>query len=449
MLTDGPLSSSFRDPSGYVFAEDGKVFRFVSSAYAAILSDVAAFGLLDELWSQGLLVRHSARTPAPDGSLILEPEQIPTISYPYEWCFSQLKAAALLTLSIQASATAKGFSLKDASAYNVQFLRGKPIFIDTLSFEAYEEGSPWRAYRQFCEHFLAPLALMSQVDPRLNKLMSSFIDGIPLDIAAKSLPLRSRLSPGLAMHLHLHSRAKAGGSGTGNVRGQFSKTAMLGLIDSLKRSIQAMVYEPKDTVWGDYYQGTNYSDSAFEKKKALVRAQLQQSGAQSVWDLGANTGTFSMIAAEMGLRTVAWDFDSAAVEKAYRTHQNPHFLPLLLDLTNPSPALGWANEERSSFQQRCDADAVMALALIHHLAIGNNVPLERVAAFFAGLAPWLIIEFVPKSDSQVQRLLSTRDDIYPDYQREGFVAAFGKHFRVVRSDPVEGSERELFLMARP
>ena len=439
------LGSSFRDPAGYLFRQDGQLLRRVSPEYAPILDTLHSTGLYDELTSRSLLIRHREV----ERGHTLAPEIVRTISYPYEWCFSQLKDAALATLEIHRVSIGHGLSLKDASAYNIQFHRGKATLIDTLSFEPYEEGKPWRAYRQFCEHFLAPLALMSYVDARLSKLLQIHIDGIPLNLAAKLLPRRTVFVPGLSMHVHLHAKAQRGTPGPAASRGSFGKAAMLGLIESLRGTIAKLTWTPRGTIWGDYYQETNYSESAMGQKHALVEQFLQTASPLTVWDLGANTGEFSRLASSRGIHTVAWDFDEAAVEKNYlQSRGQPDLLPLNVDLTNPSPPLGWANEERDSFVQRCDADLVMALALIHHLAIGNNVPLERLAAFFAELSPWTIIEFVPKGDSQVRRLLASREDIYSDYHQTGFEAAFEETHRIVEKQPIQGSERVLYLLQR-
>jgi hypothetical protein len=354
-------------------------------------------------------------------------------------------------LEIQTRALGHDLWLKDASAYNIQRCRGRTILIDTLSFETYEEGSPWPAYRQFCEHFLAPLVLMSLVDIRLGRLQREFIDGIPLDLAASLAPGKTKLSPGLAIHLHVHAKAQVsqanrGGTGAG---GRVSKNALLGMVDSLRSTIERLDWKPEGTTWADYYSDTNYSSPAFSEKRRVVGEMLDAISPTptSVWDLGANTGEFSQLAAERGIATLAWDIDPGAVERSYRTHRDDERLyPLLQDLTSPSPGLGWANRERDALSARGPAGAVMALALIHHLAIGNNVPLEQVAAYFAQLAPWAIVEFVPKSDSQVQRLLATRKDVYDGYSQEGFEAAVAPHFDIVRQAPIPGAQRTLYLL---
>jgi len=449
------LSASFRDPSGFLFSRDGVLYRQINRAYAEDYARLMDSGLYEKLVKAGLLIPHfesqQAAADADSAFKVIEPEQVPFISYPYEWSFSQLKDAALATLSIQKRALKLGMTLKDASAYNIQFLRGRATLIDTLSFERYREGKPWDAYRQFCQHFLAPLALMSYRDVRLSQLLRVYIDGVPLDLASDLLPRRTKFNFGLLTHIHIHAGAqKRYADKPVNPRvAHMSQQAMTGLIESLENTVRKLAWKPAGTEWGDYYENTNYSDHAFEHKKQLVRAWAQERQPARVWDLGGNTGVFSREAAASGAQVISFDIDPAAVEQNYRTarkNKEQNVLPLVLDLTNPSPSLGWSNQERDSFTARGPVDMVLALAVIHHLAISNNVPLPQLADFFAARTKWLVIEFVPKSDSQVKKLLTSRRDIFMDYTREGFEKAFSAKFRMEKAEAVQDSERTLYLM---
>ena len=455
---------SFRDPSGFVFVRDGVAYRQVNAAAGDPYRQLMGSGLYEELARNRLLVPHEEvplRLPeAPPALAVLKPEQIPFISYPYEWCFSALKAAALLTIDIQRRALKRGLVLRDASAYNIQFVGTRPIFIDTLSFGAYVEGQPWAAYRQFCQHFLAPLALVSLVDPSLGELSRTHIDGVPLPLGSRLLPITSRLRPGLLMHLHLHARSEArtsapprNGARAPRAAGM-GRTAMLGLIDSLERTIRALDLAPAKTLWSTYATHLNYTEAAQAQKRRLVAQMIESAsrgGLQSVWDLGANTGEYSRIAADRGARVMAFDGDHAVVEAHFRTasnHGDGLVLPLLQNLSNPSPAMGWAHAERRSLVERGPADLCLALALVHHLAIGGNVPLVRVAELFAGITRKLIIEFVPKEDSQVSRMLSLREDVFPDYTQQAFEQAFGEAFTIVQSTGIPDTMRTLYFMER-
>jgi hypothetical protein len=455
--SSGQLSASFRDPSGFLFSRGGVLYRQVNRAYKEEYTRLMESGLYGKLVKAGLLIPHVEVGEAPaEGEAfykILQPERVPFISYPYEWSFSQLKDAALATLSIQQRALKAGMSLKDASAYNMQFVCGKATLIDTLSFEAYQEGQPWVAYRQFCQHFLAPLALMALKDVRLNQLLRVYIDGVPLDLASGLLPIKTRFNFGLLTHIHLHAGAQKRYSGEDvkSRSGSMSRQAMVGLIDNLEATIRKLDWKPRGTEWGDYYDNTNYSDGAFEHKKQLVEEWTHRIKPALAWDLGANNGMFSRIAGVSAEQIISFDIDPAAVEQNYRkvkADDTKNLLPLLLDLTNPSPAIGWANQERDSFGQRGPADLVLALALIHHLAISNNVPLPQLADFFAEAGNWVVIEFVPKPDSQVRKLLSSRADIFPNYTREGFENAFATRFHVRSAVDVRESERVLYLLEK-
>ncbi|HUE98325.1 MAG TPA: hypothetical protein VMN99_03665 [Anaerolineales bacterium] len=456
----GQLSASFRDPSGFLFSRGGVLYRQVNRKYEPEYGRLMESGLYEKLVKARLLIPHMEvdQVPAesdPNGGAykVIQPERVSFISYPYEWSFGQLKDAALATLSIQRRALKAGMSLKDASAYNIQFVRGKATLIDTLSFEVYKEGQPWVAYRQFCQHFLAPLALMALCDVRLNQLLRVYIDGVPLDLASELLPFKTRFHFGLLTHIHLHAGAQKRYSGAEvkSRAGRVSRQGMTGLIDSLDSAVRKLDWKPGGTEWGNYYEITNYSDAAFEHKKGLVRDWSARVKPSIVWDLGANNGVFSRVAGESGAYVVSSDMDPAAVEQNYRqmkSEKTENLLPLLLDLTNPSPSIGWANEERDSFGVRGPADMVLALALIHHLAISNNVPLPQLADFFSKAGKWLVIEFVPKSDGQVQRLLVSREDIFPNYTREGLETAFKQRFKICEAVNVHESERVLYLMER-
>lgn len=450
-----PVSGSFRDPGGFLFRRENVLYRQVNISYRSHYDRLLSCGLYETLAARGLMVAHEEvdREPAaPELAYrVLKPREVPFVSYPYEWCFGQLKGAALTTLAIQKIALERGMSLKDASAYNIQFEGSRPVLIDTLSFEPYEEGRPWVAYGQFCRHFLAPLALMSYRDVRLAKLLRASIDGIELDLASSLLPRRTWLKPSLLLHLHLHAASgKRFGSRQVKVRGRgMGRTALLGLIDSLESAVRKLAWKPGGTEWAGYYGETNYTGEAMAHKAEIVSDMLARAAPALVWDLGANTGMFSRIAARKGAFTVAFDLDPSAVETNWRTcleTDEEVLLPLVLDLTNPSPAVGWANEERESIRGRGPADLIMALALVHHLAVSNNVPLERIAAFLAELGSWLIIEFVPKSDSQVRRLLATREDIFARYTRLDFEKDFGRSFEIESVVGVKGSERAIYLM---
>lgn len=448
---------SFRDPAGFIYSSNDSIYRQINKTGAKDYDFFISSGLYKKLADMQVLVPHeevsiNLSSQPRLAYKIIQPTRIPFISYPYEWSFSQLKDAALLTLEVQKLALEHGMTLKDASAFNIQFIGKQPIFIDTLSFAAYEPGAPWQGYKQFCEHFLAPLAVATTSTPNVLPTLKTMIDGIPLELATKLLPAKTRLQWGLTTHLFLHNSAQKKHKDTETVRLKprvVSMFALKGLISSLERTIKKSHMPNIKTEWGKYYTNTNYTSSAFKAKKQLVEKFIKKAKPKMVWDMGGNTGEFSQIPASKGIYTVCFDIDPNAVEQNY-LHKDrataSKLLPLVQDLTNPSPNLGWAHHERQSLKRRGPADLCMALALVHHLAIGNNLPLEMIAEYFSAICKYLIIEFIPKEDSKVKILLKSRPDIFPEFTKVGFEKAMKQHFSVVASEPIKGSKRTLYLL---
>ena len=450
---------SYRDPDGFVFTRDEILYRHVAASAREDFEHLISSGLYEELASEGLLVPHEEEPEperlSPGAWKVLRPRPVAFLSWPYEWSFSQLRAAALLTLDIARRALAKGMVLKDASAYNIQFVGSAPVFIDTLSFTRWEENTPWAGYRQFCEHFLAPLALAARRHPALLRLQRSYTDGVPLEVAGRTLPFSTRLQPGLLSHIHLHARFQNRHADTAEApprkQTTLSRRGLEGILDNLQAVTRKLEIRERGSHWAGYYAKTNYSSAAFDEKKRLVREYLAETAPELVWDMGANTGVFSEIASEIAPVVVAIEADEAASDAHFRERvaaRNSRVLPLVMDLANPSPDLGWNQSERPGLRARGPADCVLALALAHHLAIGANLPLGHIAAAFKEWGRSLIIEFVPKSDSQTQRLLASREDIFPDYDEEHFRATFAQYFEIIASEKLTDSERTLYFMRR-
>ena len=463
----GRVFASFRDPSGYVFRTGGEIHRWVHTSYASQFRRARESGLFDSAVAAGLLIPFedygsSLSPPDADKSAcftVLKPHQLASISYPYEWSFGQLQDAALATLDLHLLALKHGMVLKDANAFNIQFVDGRPHLIDHLSFESLEAHRAWPAYGQFCRHFLAPLLLMSYVDLSLGRLLQLHLDGIPLDLASSMLPAKTRLRPGVQIHMHAHARMSARHADTRAKRGRekvassgkVSSSGLAAIAGSLRSLVGKLKPKAQKTEWGTYYSDTNYSSAAFETKKRVLRELVQRAAPSTVWDIGGNNGEFSRTIRDLAATIVCMDLDAAAVDQHYAINKREgieNILPLIVDLTNPSPGLGFANRERPALFERERPDLIVALALIHHLAISNNLPFSYIARFLAQLAPALVIEFVPKTDSQVQRLLASREDIFLDYDLASFQAAFSAFFDVLESRPIPGTERTLMLLRK-
>lgn len=452
------LPSSFRDPHGFVFRSKGLLLRQVNEVHRIHFDAMIESGLYESLTSEGVLIPHDEVSlelaVTPSAYRVIRPEEIPFVSYPYEWSFSALRDAALLTLRAQELAMAHGMSLRDASAYNVQFLRGKPILIDTLSFELARSGEPWTPYRQFCEHFLAPLAMMSMRDVRMGRVSSTYLDGVPLDLAAMLLPAKARLDTGLQLHLRMHARSQVRHADSEVARGRarLSSRALAGLLSSLRKSVEKLESPAGTSAWSDYRdEADHYPPVAAERKESLVHSWIDQIPSTTIWDLGANTGWFATIAATKGKQTVALDSDALAIDIAYREMRRnnvEHLLPLVMDITNPSPALGWAHRERLSLLERGPADLVLALAVIHHLAIGKNVPLAQIAHLLAQIGSWVILEWVPKEDRKISWMLRAREDVFEDYREDVLVAQLRESFIIEAREQLPDIGRVMYLLSR-
>lgn len=425
--------SSFRDPSGYLFYNSGILYRQINSCYSSDYQLLMQSGLYTKLVEEGLLVPHSEQGPG-----VIRPQKIDFISYPYEWSFSMLRDAALVTLKIQSIALDYGMILKDASAYNIQFIEERPILIDTLSFTRYIEGKPWVAYRQFCQHFLGPLLVMEYGPTGIHRLLQTYIDGLPLAMVSKMLPGRSWFRRGVITHIHLQSPV-----GTSiRLQPKLSKIGLLGIIRDLDHFIKSLKWEPYGG-WTGYKSTTSYSSEDFQKKVNLVNVYLDRLSTQYVWDLGSNLGEFSKLAIQKGAKVVSIDSDPNCTEIDYRRKSGN--LPIVADLVSPSPGVGWCNTERKSLLDRGPTDTVMALGLVHHLAIKNNLPLDFIIGLFSRLGRNLIVEFIPKTDQKVQKLLRYREDIFPEYTKEAFESKLIYCYKYVTSSTVSTSGREVYL----
>jgi hypothetical protein len=443
--------ASFRDPSGFVFRSDNKIYRHVNKFYTDDYDHLVSSGLMDELISKKYLLPHGELKENITGDkewyITLLPEPLTFISYPYEWCFEQLKDAALLTLSIVKSSVEKGMILKDATPLNIQFHNSKPVFIDTLSFQKYDESIPWIAYRQFCETFLFPLWLSHYHKLNFQNLLSVYPDGIPASHAAKLLPAKSRMNAAVWLHVHLPNKISKKKNLSRSIH-SFSKKKLLNLINHLEGIIYNLENK-SETTWSNYYS-EGISDQAYlQEKEKIVNEMLSQINGKAVLDIGANDGRFSFLAGNKGFAVIAIDNDEQCINHLYKKIKKTDatgITPLCIDITNPSPATGFNNEERASFIERIKPDVIMALALIHHLVIGKNIPLPVLAEFFHQYTTQLIIEFIPKEDEKTKLLLYNKKDIYTVYSKEGFELCFERFFTIVASKQVPGSERFIYLM---
>ena len=347
-------------------------------------------------------------------------KSIPVVTYPYEWSFSQLKQAALLTLDVTLLALKHGLTLKDATAFNVQPYKGGMVFIDHTSFEPTDNKMPWRPYSQFCKHFIAPLLMASRTGRHINKHFRLNLDGVDLGEAVAALPFKDRFNPAILTHIYMHHNLTKSYEHSNdqpqNIKRRGDQRAY---IEHLRRVISAIKPPRYCTEWHDYYANTNYEDTAFVEKERLIQETIGDKQYPCIWDLGANNGHFSRLVASSADMVISMDIDHAAVDfnVSENARQNfTHIYPLVMDITNPSPALGFANQERLPIGERAQPNLMMALALIHHLTITYNIPFHMVAEHLRSYNAELIIEFVGRDDSQVKKLLCNKDDPYDHYK---------------------------------
>jgi 2-polyprenyl-3-methyl-5-hydroxy-6-metoxy-1,4-benzoquinol methylase len=448
--------ASYRDPSGYIFkANDGILYRQVNRIFQEDFDEFKSCGLYNDLVTNKILISHQQidenLTGSKDYYTTLKPILIPFISYPYEWSFDMLKEAALLTLKAAKVAMKYNMMLKDASGYNVQWFDGKMIFIDTLSFEKWDATKPWVAYRQFCEHFLAPLALMHYLKIPLQKLLLSYPDGIPLSLVKKLLPFRSRFNLNTYLHLHLHATYSLKPSTQSNKTIVFSKTKQENLLQSLEQSIQSFSLNAISGVWSGYYNEAREREDYLIEKKKIIQSWLSSLSINSTIDIGANEGEFSLLLAGNNIPTISIDFDHYSINQLYRKIKENSVVnctPLIIDFSNPSPAIGLNSEEHSSFLERIKVDLVLALAVVHHLAIGKNIPFEKIAKILSTMGKYLIIEFVPKEDEKVELMVNSGAHIFHEYNEDKFLSSFGDYFSILKKEYISDTKRTIYLMRK-
>ncbi len=460
-----PDGGSFRDPDGRIFDIDGAIVRALSEEGAADWSAFEESGLLGRLVESGDVVETATASAAELEAVnsidphcrwvtALRHERLPFVSYPYEWTFSMLRDAALLQLRVTREALGVGLALKDATPYNVQWRGARPVCIDGGSVERARVGEPWLGYRQFCMLFLYPLLLESYRGIPFQPWLRGSLEGIHPAEARALLRGRDTLRGGVFKHVALHAkleRSHAGGEK--DVRKElkdagFAKELIEANLKGLEKLVRGLDPPDGPTEWSEYGATCSYSDEDTRTKEAFVRAAVLREPRSLVWDLGANDGRYSRIAAEGSAYTVALDVDQGVVERLYRTltQDDVHtILPLVGDVADPSPGLGWRGRERLPLEERGRPDLVLALALVHHLAISRTIPLRELVDWFADLGSELVVEFPDREDVMVKRLLSRkREGSHPDYQRGDFEDMLRGRFSIVDTVELPSGTRALY-----
>jgi ribosomal protein L11 methylase PrmA len=454
--------ASFRDPSGHVYHDGARVLRTVGDRAVPGYEHARDSGALQAWIERGWVVGTRECNPdglgsqEPNARYVLEHDRVEFISYPYEWAFAGLKAAALLHLDLQLDALERGIKLSDASAYNVQFDGARPVFIDVLSFRPYQDGEYWKGQRQFCEQFLNPLLLRAVLGVPHNAWYRGSVEGIAAHELNALLPASRKLSWKIFAYVTLPARMAARVATSKRPpappRRPLPRAAYKGLLTQLRDWIAGL--SPRGeakTTWSDYDTTQTYTDEERARKRAVVGAFVERIRPRMLWDFGCNTGDYAQLALQSGAgRVIGFDADHGALDRAFDravTH-GLKFLPLYLDAANPTPAQGWNERGRRSLSGRGPADAVIALAFVHHLAIARNVPLDEVLGWLTSLAPSGVVEFVSKSDPTIQRMLAAREDVFSDYNEQVFTTILSRLARIVRTETISGTGRRLFIYER-
>ena len=453
-------AGSFRDPDTRVFHYDGSVYRCLSARALADWQQLAGTDFYARFSADRRVIptrqiTDSEALPPLDGrwAAVLEHERLPFVSYPYEWSFGMLKDAALLQLDLTRAALDEDMTLKDATAFNVQWLGAQPTFIDIGSFTAYAAGEPWAGYRQFCETFFYPLLLQAYRGVPFHSWLRGSLEGITAEQCSALLSGRDLLRRGVLAHVYLQAKAQARYDDTpGNVRQElraagFGAALIMHNIDRLRKTVERLRWDAGRSTWSEYQREHSYDDADLQRKTEFVGRVLARCRWPLVWDIGCNTGNYSRMAAKHAEYVLALDADHLVVERLYQALKADgpaNVLPVLADLADPSPGLGWRGRERLPLGDRGRPALILCLALIHHLVIGRNIPLDDFVAWLAQFGGEVVLEFVGPEDPMVARLLRNRQDQEFDYSAEAVAAALERHFGAVTPEALASGTRTLY-----
>ena len=449
---------SFRDPESRVFYAGDQIYRALSKDGLEDFDALAATDLLDDPRIVRTELAEQAALPgllAKEAAGVLRHELIPFVSYPYEWTFSMLKDAALVQLDLLLAALDRDLVLKDSSPYNVQFKGAQARFVDVGSFERYREGEAWVGYRQFCMLYLYPLLLQAVKEVGFHPWLRGSIDGITPAQMRALMSFRDRFRRGLTTNVFMHARLEQRYADRAKEvkaevkRVGFKKELLVANARKMRKLVSRLDWNPPEGVWVAYGERNTYTDDEATRKDEFVREVATSRPWNLVWDIGCNNGRYARIAAEGAKYVVAVDADQGPVELLYRDLRdegNEQILPLTMNLADPSPGLGWRGLERRAMPERGKPDLVLALALIHHVAISANVPVKEFVDWLASLGAALVIEFPTLEDPMVKKLLAPkREGLHPDYELSNFERVLGEAFDVQRSERLASGTRVLYF----
>ena len=454
---------SFRDPAGKIFYKSKRVFRKINKPGIDRINFLIDNDLINKsINSQFLVESHIVdkdelkKLNINENFLIVEHERIPYISYPYEWSFQQLKVAAIHHLNFHIFLLNNNATLADASAYNIQFIGFKPIFIDLMSIKKYEDGEFWYGHKQFCENFLNPLILSSKKSIQFNNWFKGNLEGIPTSDLDNMLSFFDKFSYNIFIHVYLLNKIEKkyklqNKTVNFNKKNKFSKKNLLSMLSQLKFYINKLEQKKHNSTWENYSTKNSYEDKEKSIKINIVSDFVKKNKFSKIADLGCNDGIYSHTALKNGCKyVIGFDYDFNSINRAYNfaKKEKSKFLPLIFDATNPSANIGWNELERKSFKSRSDFDGILALAFEHHLSIAKNIPLQDTIDWLVSLAPKGLIEFVPKNDETIQKMIKFKGDIFPDYNEENFIKILSKVSKILSIKETSKSGRKIFEFDR-
>lgn len=451
-------NGSYRDPVNRVFEFNGEIYRAIYNFGEKNYLNIKKSGIIEELVSKDFIVDTEEvskdnsvfnESELSNAKFILKHKKIPFVSYPYEWCFEQLKKAAIFHLDLQIFLLKKHFILKDASAFNIQFIGNQPIFIDLTSIEPYVDGEYWKGYKQFCENFLNPLLLTSKKKVPFNYFFRSNLEGISSKYLTNLLSLKDKFSLNIITHVIL--QAKYEDKVINNEKDiiekykklkKLPKKNYMSILLMLKNWIKKMEIKKNKSTWSEYAKKNTYKDSEKNKKAEIVEKFVKKFKPKTLIDLGCNTGDYSIAGLNGGADyAIGFDYDFESINKA--CNRSKQFLPLWLDAANPSPGQGFNELERDSFSSRAKSDALIALAFIHHMIIAKNISLKMFINWIASISKVGLLEFVPKNDETVEKMLLSKKDIYPDYNFDNLINELNKKHQINNIINVSDSGRKI------
>ena len=450
---------SFRDPAGQVFYHSNKVYRIVKQTGKKRIDFLNSKDLINKSSKNNFLIESRLLNGQEikdlgfkNEEIIFEHKKIPYVSYPYEWSFSQLKAAALHHLDFNLFLLDQGATLIDASAYNIQFIGSKPIFIDLLSIKEYIEGEYWYGHKQFCENFLNPLILTSKKGVQFNNWFKGNLEGIPTSDLNNLLNFLDKFSYNIFVHVYLLNKFENKYKDQNkevkiNLKRKFPKNNFISMLKQLRSFIKNLKPKKIKTVWENYSVANTYEKSEENEKVKIVKKFINENKFNKIIDLGCNDGFYSKIAVNENTNfVVGFDYDPISIDRAFNDlkKNQTNFLPLIFDATNPSSNIGWNESERKSFNKRVDFDALLALAFEHHLVIAKNIPLLDAINWLISLAPKGLIEFVPKNDETIQKMIKFKGDIFPDYNENNFKNCIEKKAKILSITQITSSGRKIY-----